>query len=448
MAGSSSSSPDMTLINMLFDVIESHPPAIEARVLLMQQWINAGLLDAAEDTAKELLRFDPSNAEAQSFLHSSQNNGAWQNPGPTGSSTQPNATSIKNEPRAPPKPGPLPRTPEQRTTMERELSEGYEALRARAKVLVQESRLVQDLQQREHISTEPKNHIQNLKALADGRISAVVSTPTPCSARAVARAMEADRTRALDIAVVDFADVVRWRRSSTVGIDNDSLREALVKRALVIAAALPDDLAKVPSTALMHVEHEELERTYVNDQTMLLDPIADIPRPNFWISEDGYAWDMDELARSIASNGGVMRNPLSHQMFSADDVRAIVQHSFGRRLEALRIEQSSLSRGVRPATIVKLDQLSATLLGDLSDDQVPSRLALDDFLRYIATLPPAEQRAIDALRVPATDSHTGQAFDCTIGEAVSDGNANRICLHKTGDLIGQAARYLRQSNNT
>lgn len=177
MAGSSSSSPDMTLINMLFDVIESHPPAIEARVLLMQQWVNAGLLDAAEDTAKELLRFDPSNAEAQSFLHSSQNNGAWQNPGPTGSSTQPNATLLKNGPRAPPKPGPLPRTPEQRTTMERELSEGYEALRARAKVLVQESRLVQDLEQREHISTEPKNHIQNLKALADGRVSAVVSTP-------------------------------------------------------------------------------------------------------------------------------------------------------------------------------------------------------------------------------------------------------------------------------
>jgi hypothetical protein len=114
----------------------------------------------------------------------------------------------------------------------------------------------------------------------------------------------------------------------------------------------------------------------------------------------------------------------------------------------MQLEQSQLSQGVRPATIDKLAVLSGMLLNDLTDDQVPSRQALDDFLLYVATLPAAEQSAIDTLRVPATDSHTGQAFDCTIGEALRDGKANKICLHKTGDLIGQAARYLRQSNNS
>lgn len=35
------------------------------------------------------------------------------------------------------------------------------------------------------------------------------------------------------------------------------------------------------------------------------------------------------------------------------------------------------------------------------------------------------------------------AQNCTIWEAVRDARANKICLHKTGDLIGQAAHYLR-----
>jgi hypothetical protein len=443
----------MTLINVLLDTIERSPPAIDARIILMQQWINAGLLDAAEDSAKELLRVDPSNATAQTFLNSRQSS--------TKSNTRPSSTfggqksnPPRTEDRTPLRSGPLPQTSGERAQMERELSDGYEALRSRAKLLYQESRLVHDLQQREHITAEPDNQTQNLKAVVDGRMSAVVSARPPQSARALARAMEAEAEKALDIAVEDFAAMVRWLRASAnstnsaLATDNDSLREMLMKRVRMLTAALPDELQQLPATALMHVEHEELERTYINDETMYMTPVAEIPRANFWVSEDGYAWDMDELAQSIASNGGVMRNPLSRQMFSPDDVRAIVQHPLGRQLEALQMEQSRLSKGVRPATVDRLDQLSSILLNDQSDDQVPSRQAIDDFLRYIVTLPSAEQRAIDNLRVPASDSHTGQPFDCTIGEAVRDGKANKICLHKTGDLIGQAARYLHQSNTT
>jgi hypothetical protein len=73
-----------------------------------------------------------------------------------------------------------------------------------------------------------------------------------------------------------------------------------------------------------------------------------------------------------------------------------------------------------------------------------TNLLPDEFMVYIATLPQAEQDAIDRLQVPARDSHTNQAFDCTIGEAVRDGKANKICLHKLGDLLKQAATHLRK----
>ena len=59
-------------------------------------------------------------------------------------------------------------------------------------------------------------------------------------------------------------------------------------------------------------------------------------------------------------------------------------------------------------------------------------------------VPELEQKAIDGLKCPAKDSHTGQAYESSIGEAVRDAKGNRVCFHKTGDFIGQAAAYLRQ----
>lgn len=62
----------------------------------------------------------------------------------------------------------------------------------------------------------------------------------------------------------------------------------------------------------------------------------------------------------------------------------------------------------------------------------------------IPAVPELEQKAIDGLKCPAKDSHTGQAYDSSIGEAVRDAKGNRVCFHKTGDFIGQAAAHLRQ----
>jgi len=139
-----------------------------------------------------------------------------------------------------------------------------------------------------------------------------------------------------------------------------------------------------------------------------------------------------------------MRNPLSKHMFTTTDIRTIVQHPLGATLQALQLAQSQMSKGVRPKTIEEMEKLADVLLADMSEDQIASRQVVDAFLAYTATLPDQEQKALEGLRVPAKDTHTGQAFDCTIAEAVLDAQGNRVCFHKTGDFIRQAAAHLKK----
>jgi len=153
---------------------------------------------------------------------------------------------------------------------------------------------------------------------------------------------------------------------------------------------------------------------------------------------------VEELAQAIKSNSGVMRNPLSKQMFSVNDIHMIVQHPLGNGLAALQIEQSKLSQGIRPKTIEEMETMAKVMLADLSDDQMESRQVLESFMAYVATLPEEEQKALDGLRVPALDSHTGQAFDTSIGDALRDGASQRLCLHKAADLLRQAAAHLKE----
>lgn len=449
----STARPDMELISVLYDAIEQNPPAISARALLIEHWREIGWADAAKDMAKEILKLDPLNIDARKYLHSlPQEEHTPPPPSPPAPTLPPRThTPSRRRKLSTLKSLPLPNTTSERTLMEQELSQGYEVLRTRAKIVLRDTSLMKELQKEAGIcAPQLDNTVRDLKGLVDGRLSSVVSPPQPLSARAVARAMEADLPGALGIAVEDLAEVVCWLRwSQPDGSDNDTIRETLARRIRVLAAALPvtpGELQEHPATALMHVEHEELGRTYVNDETMYGDAVADIPRANFWVSEDGYAWDMDELAAAITSNSGVMRNPLSREMFTEGDVQAIVRHPLGEKLALLREEQSRHSLGVRSLTVDKLGELSKALLADTSDDQLASRKAVDTFLAYRAILPRSEQEALDGLRVPARDSHTGQAFDCTIGEAVRDAQANKTCFHKTGDFIGQAAKHLRKSS--
>ena len=429
---SSSTSPDLGLINELYEAIEQHPPAIEARKLLVQHYLLVGWTDAAKDAVTELLK-----------LVSKDERTMFSTLVDMGNASQPQ-TKVP-APVTAPKPVKPSHITDVQSAMQ-EFTKGSKALRERAKKLQHQLRLVSNLQLQQGNALIYDKLTQDINALVDGQISLAVRVQQPNNVKVVARTMEGKRHQALDTAISDLTNMARWlhsQGSQQPTSDNDAVREALVKRVRALTAALPAGLQEHASTALMHVEHELLGREYVCKETMLGDPIALISRANFWVSEDGYAWDMEELAQAISSNGGVMRNPLSRQMFTPTDIRAIIKHPLGKGLGALQIEQSKLSKGVRPATIERLADLAKVLETDMSTDQMASRHAIDDFLAYVATLPQTEQKSIDKLRVPATDSHTGQPFDSTIGEAVRDAQGNRVCMHKTADFIGQAVRHLR-----
>lgn len=297
------------------------------------------------------------------------------------------------------------------------------------------------------------NH-EDLELLGDGKITTVLRTrdlnlPTngspakvtrpPDSAREAARKMKADPAKAFDICISDLDAMIKWLKDTQPksSLNNDSLREAIAKRVRLMVVALPDNLHIQANTSLMHIEHENKWKTYVNDETMYGDAIPNIPRENFYCTEDGYAWDMEELSQAITSNKGVMRNPLSKHMFTPGDIKGILSHPLGQSLAALGIAQHKLKQGVRPKTLEEMDRMVNVLMEDMAEDAMQSRLAVDEFLAYVATLPEAEQNALDNLRVPAKDSHTGQAFDGTIGEAVRDAKANKLCFHKAGKSLSR-----------
>jgi hypothetical protein len=46
----------------------------------------------------------------------------------------------------------------------------------------------------------------------------------------------------------------------------------------------------------MHGEHELLERTYVNNKILYMAPVSCTQRAIFRVTENGYKWDVEELA--------------------------------------------------------------------------------------------------------------------------------------------------------
>lgn len=441
---------DVSLISELYEAIEASPPGIEARKLLVQQLIACGWLDAARDVVSELLAIVPDDKDAQALLTAI---------------TQAQAEVVPAPAKPPPKYiVPIPEIKDVNDARS-QISKGYKSLFSKARMLHWEMDVLHKILQQKpqgdrsaskFFSAFGKNN-SAVEALVGGQIGSVQDVQfKPGSARKVARQMERNPTGAVDIAFQDLQDTAQWLRSAAnrpdpalttpaAEVDDDAVREALQKRTQALISALSQGLQQAVSTAQMHVEHEILHRTYICTETMYGDPVSDIPRAKFWVTEDGYPWDMEELAQAITSNGGVMRNPLSRQLFTPNDVKAIVQHPLGKSLAALQVTQKELSKGVRPKTIDEMANMSKIMLNDDSSDQMASRHIIDEFLAYVATLPEEEQNALDKLRVPARDSHTGQPFDSSIGEAVRDAQGNRVCIHKIGDFLGQAARHLRQN---
>lgn len=458
--------PDLALISELLELIERNSHAQEAHILLMQHYALCGWQEEAKEEAHIVLQNDSTAKEAQIYLGDLSNGSLGQSVEEGSTKPARKFSRFKKKPRD----TYMSREQSAQTVTWRpnlfrivspdasyqELEEGYVALLENAKLCLSETNALRSLK-----SIDCEDQISDLAALVHGRVSSVVMVKPLEGVKAVAEAIVAaskgGSEKGVDLAFKDLENLAGWlmnsgdlaegfikgKGKSTGNDDQDGLRDALVKRVKALKALLPKDLQVTADSAMIHAEHEILHHKYVNDETMAFEAVSDIPRATFWSSEDGYAWDMEELVRAITSARGVMRNPLSKQMFTKTDIRAIIQHPLGKGVQALRVEQSKLKRGVRPKTIDELDTLANTLLADNTEDGKPSHLALETFVSYLETLPSGEQQAIEDLKVPAKDSHTGIAFDTTIGEAVKDVQGNRVCIHKAGDFLAQAVKYLR-----
>jgi hypothetical protein len=178
---------DTSLLNELFEEIAKNPPAIEARKLLVQQYIQVGWNEAAYDEIQVLLTLVPLDTEVKGFLE-----------------LFPKQEEPKDSPKPPPITAPLKRKgalvalPDDLATGQNELARDYQALRSSANSLLSELRLLRDLHQQQDAASQSfDKHIPDLAALAAGRITSTVRVKQPGSARFVARAMAAEPPRAV-----------------------------------------------------------------------------------------------------------------------------------------------------------------------------------------------------------------------------------------------------------
>lgn len=394
VGGTGSGEPDMVLISELLEDISRNPPAIGARKILVEHYITIGWLDAATENAQELKIHAPDDSDVDAFLKVLSKKpelpAMKSVVAPAASSNKPTIKTTGSKlPFRFGKDAKARVTPLQAdlTAAQKEFADSHEKLRVRAQHLIGDLLRLKGLQKKHGIRGSNSTH--RIQRIAEGdEGSTAVYKGQPPSARSTARDMKKHPEQATELAIGDLTDMMEWLRSrpgTEEGTDNDIVREALVKRVHAIQSALPEALKPHPEIALMHIQHEYLGKTYANDETMLGDKVNDILRENFWVTEDNYAWDMEELAQAITANGGIMRNPLSRQMFTPKDIRGIVTHPHGKRLAALQVAQHEMAKGVRLKTIDEMEKLAKVLLDDQSADAMPSRHAVDEFLAYVAT---------------------------------------------------------------
>lgn len=381
----------------------------------------------ASGVASKIVELDPSNKLASKYLQTKQHQQ------PPGMSTTTRSPRVNTQMPGTQASGNFQnlRMTDNSSSLEKNLEEGYTSLKSQAKLLQVEFEAMYTIQGLPTL--EDEKIISNLKAISDGRISSVVGVVQPLSVREVAREIIAVPDKCQELIFEDFEAIVRWAEHQDPPLSPHLVRERLVKRKTLLDAALPESMAQASVAVLGRIELEYLQKKYANSETMLGDRIEDIPKRNFFVSEDNYAWDMDELAQAITASDGVMRNPMTKQLFSESDIRMILSHPLGQRLKPMRLKQDQMRKGIRPATIAWIGNLGRIMLADQSLDTAPSRQALDEFQAYVATLPGPEQVTIDQLKIPARDGFSKQPFDYTIGESVRDAIANTTCLHKVNE---------------
>lgn len=299
VAGPSGLWGQQSLLDELLEALDSDPNNVEAKRMLIDQYRNLGWEDAAADLTREV--------EGRPPWPSRKGNGA--------SDATPPPPYVAMD---------MGDAGNQVWSVE-QLKEGYVALRSEAEALLEEMVIFQQLAP----DMDCGQDMADLAALCEGRMfsvarrtvekgfycSTAMGSPAvtgkgkkparkpvanstsavagvqngyggvPASVSAVATAVRSDRGGALETVIKDFEDVVRWQRTLGTTVDDEQVRATLRKRVVALRSALPKELAHLSSDALMHIEHELLKKTYNNTETMLGDPVSDIPRANFWVSK-------------------------------------------------------------------------------------------------------------------------------------------------------------------
>ncbi|KAM6530467.1 hypothetical protein FALCPG4_008595 [Fusarium falciforme] len=424
-------STESSIIDLLYDMLDQQPGNVYILERIIEAWESKNERGPARETASQLLQLDPDNAVARLCLQERRDT-------IRAASSSSSSNGVKGRKQAQPRKTSTPAS----TSRSTDLLGDYKQLMLEAEHLKHELSSIMQLSRLQGIE-ECQEAMANLGYISRGEISKAIHSLQPVSVRESARNVAANRDKAQELLVQDFEAVIAWASSQETPVSLESIRDRLVKRRTLLDAALPKNMARYTTDALALVERKHLKKKYVNSETMLGDKVEEIPTKNFFVSEDNYAWDMEELVQALAVNDGVMRNPLSKEMFTEADIRNILSHPLGVRLKPIQLAQNQLKQGVRAETIRRVEALGSILLADQTENAAPSRSATDEFLAYMATLPDNERNTINSLKIPARDKLNGQPYDYTIGQSVKDAKSNLTCFHKVGDFLSQAAQALK-----
>lgn len=383
----------------LYEEIERNPPAIIARKLLVEQFIAANWTDSVRASVEELYKLNGNDQQIINWHSTFCDNIEVTNTSEI-INTDDNEDALGQNIAQTKiiglgcsvKPALLPQDKDELAVEQANLISSYQAFRSQARLLLKNMRLVQSLKIHDDLNQMDQCRYNEVEALANGRIKSVLqntetvsslptkATYTPPSARAIATKMKADPADAFKIVMDDLEAMIPWLKTIWQGStmsNEDVLRDLILKRVRMMQSALPAVLQLHAQTAFMHLEHEQLKRIYMNADTMYGDTVAEISRERFLATEDNYAWDMEELAAAIQANKGIMRNPLSKFMFTAADIKSILQHPLGCELAALEVAQSQMRKGVRLETIKRMREMAKILLVDMDDAAKNSRNAVE-----------------------------------------------------------------------
>jgi hypothetical protein len=318
---------DVTLLGELYEEIDRNPPAIETRKILIEQYLFANWKDSATGAIEELYAIcanDPQVSQWYIMYCSARPNHLQQSVHKSAAQSSSSLSTLRSRfahaargtlRRVPRKPEWVFEESEQLAGLSR-IQEQYTNLRSSAASLLHDMKLFQNLQMgkgKQRQGNSANSTITALEHLAAGRITtaleelALPKSPVntvpreaihstgrsviPKTPHELAKQIKKNPPNGYCIAMKDLETMTNLLLQKPE-LDQEAVREQMVKRVQAIVASLPDDLQIHPQTAMMHLEHEEFDKNYVNTETMYGDDVADIPRERFLATEDGYAWDM------------------------------------------------------------------------------------------------------------------------------------------------------------